>query len=403
MASTIAWLDSSPDEQRRMRELIALFTEKETLDELGIGQIRDVFSNTLFPGTSVIQTRARYLLLVPWAFMKAAEGRRRRGTVAERADWIQRRTVETLLGLRRDGDPQPGVIGARAGAGVKTLPSSIYWNALRTYGILQRDVTPGHVGAKNRPEHESEELATRSFGDWHPELKVPYGLPDQIDGGLNLKQDEAEFLRERILQSVPHSLLAHVLSSDQAPDPASLFPWTDSVASGFGNTEVLSHAQLFSHAVQGASLLYSVLVADAYTSAGYTTAGDQREATRTALEQWWEASVELSHALGAWDIEGFWRFVRDRNQRISALTQRFVTAWIDAIRDGTAQHAADNDSLRRLIHEREQEMKRGQARLSNRKLLGLWGGFGGGGALNYRWPTVKTIVTDIHNGLSGGE
>ncbi|WP_408647239.1 DUF6361 family protein [Tessaracoccus coleopterorum] len=47
------------------------------MDELGIGQIRDVFSNVLFPGTSVTQTRARYLLLVPWAFLKAGEQRRR--------------------------------------------------------------------------------------------------------------------------------------------------------------------------------------------------------------------------------------------------------------------------------------------------------------------------------------
>lgn len=40
--------------------------EPGTLDELGIGSIRDTFSDELFPGTSTIQTRARYFLFVPW-------------------------------------------------------------------------------------------------------------------------------------------------------------------------------------------------------------------------------------------------------------------------------------------------------------------------------------------------
>ena len=62
----IAWLDTSSDEQRRVRELIALFAQSESRDELGIGQVRDAFSEMLFPGTSVIQTRARYFLFVPW-------------------------------------------------------------------------------------------------------------------------------------------------------------------------------------------------------------------------------------------------------------------------------------------------------------------------------------------------
>ncbi|MGH3706350.1 MAG: DUF6361 family protein, partial [Agromyces sp.] len=60
MASTVAWLDTSTDEQRRVREVIALFSQQESRDELGIGQIRDALSDHLFPGTSVLQTRARY-------------------------------------------------------------------------------------------------------------------------------------------------------------------------------------------------------------------------------------------------------------------------------------------------------------------------------------------------------
>src|ERR1700733_1157980 len=72
MPSVIAWLDASREDQRRMREIVNLFTQSESRDELGVGQVRDAFSDTLFPGTSTLHTRARYLLFVPWCFVTAA-------------------------------------------------------------------------------------------------------------------------------------------------------------------------------------------------------------------------------------------------------------------------------------------------------------------------------------------
>ena len=42
--SAFAWLDYSDGERRRMLEVIDLFREKGTLDELGIGSIRDTFA-----------------------------------------------------------------------------------------------------------------------------------------------------------------------------------------------------------------------------------------------------------------------------------------------------------------------------------------------------------------------
>ena len=69
--SAFAWLDYSDGERRRMLEVIDLFREKGTLDELGIGSIRDTFANHLFPAISTIESRARYFLFVPWHFQEA--------------------------------------------------------------------------------------------------------------------------------------------------------------------------------------------------------------------------------------------------------------------------------------------------------------------------------------------
>ena len=58
MPSTFTWLDYSEHERRKMLDVIELFGERTTRDELGLGSIRDAFADLLFPGTSTIQTRA---------------------------------------------------------------------------------------------------------------------------------------------------------------------------------------------------------------------------------------------------------------------------------------------------------------------------------------------------------
>ena len=71
--STLSWLDSSERERRAVMELVSALNEPGTLDELGIGSIRDTIANALFPGTSTIQTRARYFFIHS---VDPADGRR---------------------------------------------------------------------------------------------------------------------------------------------------------------------------------------------------------------------------------------------------------------------------------------------------------------------------------------
>lgn len=151
--SSIAWVDTSAEEQRRIHEIVQAFTDPGTLDELGIGQVRDAFSNELFPGTSTIQTRARYFLFVPWLFQRAAANSR--GTaILPTAERYERQLIE---GIRASGDTQ-GLIGQQAGAAVKRLPSSVYWGGLQRYGILTHPMS-------RKPSGPTVYVAGRSHGD----------------------------------------------------------------------------------------------------------------------------------------------------------------------------------------------------------------------------------------------
>jgi hypothetical protein len=68
MASCLAWLDFSEQEQRRVLGVVELFRERDTVDELGVGVVRDTFSDLLFSGTSTLHSRGRYVLFIPWIY-----------------------------------------------------------------------------------------------------------------------------------------------------------------------------------------------------------------------------------------------------------------------------------------------------------------------------------------------
>jgi len=70
MSSSSTWVDFTEEDRRKIAEVIDLFREQDTRDELGLVAIRDAFADLLFPGTSTIRTRAKYFLFVPWSYRR---------------------------------------------------------------------------------------------------------------------------------------------------------------------------------------------------------------------------------------------------------------------------------------------------------------------------------------------
>lgn len=394
---TIAWLDTTSEEQRVARELIALFTQVESRDELGVGQVRDAFSEMLFPGTSVVQTRARYFLFVPWCYRDG----RARGTSGERCrvrgDAQERRLIKALK--EASLDDAAGLIGVRAGTAVKTLPSAIYWSALRRYQILTHDTDTSHLGLREAGDVDpASELADRHVGDWHGGLPdPPDGFPEQANSGFELSPEEATWLAERVVVSVPGTALSHLIERrERIPDELA-FPWEMVPESRF---EALGHARRFSTVIHGAALLYNLLVAERYERHPDLTRLDGlTEYYRDALEDWHKSAiVPITNDLAAWDVDCMWKLVAQMNPRVPPSTRLFVDAWVRATKQGQAASAAENRTLRQLVYQREAR-KGKQSRLANDKMLATWSGASGAGQLDFRWPTVRRLVNDIVRGL----
>ena len=133
----LGWIDFSKEDRQKTLDVINLLSEQVAVDELGIGIIRDAFANYFFPGTSTIQTRAKYFLIVPYVLREAVDGR-----YGKDANRVLRAidSAEKDCGIRLlEADPKAeGVIGSRVlpKGWVARKPSDIYWNGIRTFGIF---------------------------------------------------------------------------------------------------------------------------------------------------------------------------------------------------------------------------------------------------------------------------
>ncbi|MHA6670229.1 DUF6361 family protein [Homoserinimonas sp. A447] len=397
MPSLVAWLDASSEDQRRMREIVNLFSERDSRDELGIGQIRDALSDKLFPGTSTLLTRARYMLLIPWTFVAAT----RYGADAEDIERrIDKNERNLIVSLKRDTDGE-GLLGRTAGAALKTLPSSIYWVALRQYGILiDPSLSQADAIAAGFGRTTGEDDLPHPIGPWSGTLPpLPDGFPENTNGGFDLNKPEAGWLHDRMLEGAEGSLLAHLV--DNRPQPESAAPWFDpaTIEAPSNTADELHHAQMFSLAMHGASLLYNLLLAEAYEAAGYDRISGAADAYRERLVEWQTNRDVLAPELALWRRNDFWTLVYSKNPRINNSSRVFVDAWLDAVTTGGHTPVSDNSDLRAFIDRRERRHKGPQARLQNPRLLQSWQGASGAGALTYRWRQVRGILIDLHDGL----
>lgn len=403
--STFTWLDNSEHDRRRALEVIDLFSMPGTLDELGIGTIRDALADHLFPGTSTIQTRASYFLFIPWIYRKLEAKAVGSATIAEKARDREIRLASILTKAETEAS---GVIGSEAGKKLKRLPSAVYWGGMRTWGIRARPGSQDQYHRSLDRLYLDERIWRDSARDregklppphsWHAHLPAaPSDFPD--GASFALRRIDAEYLKERICACARGSLLAYLVDADFAGERATL-PW-DHTSCDDLPTRLrlpLEHARNFSEAHHGAALLYNLMLAEA------RPLQDRVDDYRTQFSRWAELISERNSEFHSWDRERFWNLIESKNNRISPGHRRFVDTWLDLLL--AAQQPAslvENEQARQLIEDREYALKRSRAKLKHREYLETWGGASGADRLSYRWNTVQTLLADIHDGLTAEE
>lgn len=406
LSSALSWLDSSSASRRQAMEVIKLFEEKGTVDEIGIGSVRDALSDSLFPGTSVLQTRARYLFFIPWIY-HYLEGRKTESSaVTKEARRLEIGLIETLLAA----EDHAGTIGRIARHRLKLLPSTMYWSGLHAWGLKPTEQSQDQyhrsldrfyrLSESSHRDDDDQALDGPRRRNWHAGLPtVPTGFP-KCALSFQLTRAEAEYLRERILTRCRGTLLAHLVDACR---PAEVpFVWEHPESAKFPPTvkAVLEHARNFSETIHGAALLYNLMLAERAEQAGRIGADEWVQGYREEVGQWASMMTERSGVLSRWNRDEFWKLVTGINPRVPLPTRAFVDAWFDLALAGDPAALRDSPRARRLISDRERAIKGRLARLQNKEALSRWGGASGAAQLSYRWnPQVQRIVTDIQRGL----
>lgn len=399
MTSFIAWVDYSSVERERMKQAVALFKESDTVDEMGLGSIRDIIANRLFPGTSTIQTRLRYFLFIPWIYRDLE--------ISGRADRVEtlgrKRELALTAPLVAAGDLR-GVMGQDAGETLRRLPSSVYWNGLQSWGLFLKQWSQEEyrrnfpqIRARRANERHTDDRGILADGipTWNPHLPpAPADFPEGIS--FSLSHDEADFLRGRVRNAHPTSLLAHWMSGESTAraELTEQTPWNAARALPADLEQELRVAQKFSILMHGAPRLYNVALAEQSNS---PDADKWRAAHLAALEEWQKDAEDLG--VLDWDLNELWWFCSQAGRAAPFQTRAFIEDWHRELRSAGLSSVANAASLRTLIRQREVRLKGARSRFRGGRPLELWGGSSGTNLMTYRWGTVQTFLTDLYAGL----
>lgn len=384
-----------------MRRVLDLFSEQGTIDEMGLGVIRDAFADALFPGTSSIQTRLRYLLFIPWIYKRFEERRRSSSDIAREAREAEIALVDPL----KESDDAEGIIGARAGKELSRLPSHVYWAGLVRWGVFQRPQSQSwyhthfeslRSGEKDVGRADDPGVVWERKPVWHPRLPP---TPDEFPAAVSfaLTSVESDFIRGRFEESCPRTLLAW-LAREGSENLAESF-WDDPVTAGAPGQvrSIVALARRFSLHVEGLPLLYNLLLAQLRLERHGESNDEERAARyRAEIAEW--ADREAAEA--RFSPQELWAFMARSRSNLTNPLRQFLESWSDRLAEIGPASIAEDIELARLIQLREQRLKGARARFTNEgRLLDFTRGVGLG-RMDFRWFRVRQLLIDLHQGFA---
>lgn len=386
----LGWIDFSKSERDKILNVLDLLTEQGVLDELGISPIRDGFSDLFFPGTSTIQTRAKYFFIVPYA-LKDLElnDENSYSKLKKQLDDTEEKCARKLLDINFH---ERGIIGRRSIASnkwIKRTPASIYWAGLRRYQIFKAKMSIDQyikiiafqkqsksnilkLGNRNDENDDQDDKDAGMSQKVHL-LNIPSYNPNWVNEfDMNLTPEEGQFLKNQIISSCGNSMMAHILKENMYEIlEINSFRHLESIIENFPEKiqKDFYSAKSFSEFIYVLRVIYNLIVSE----------GDNERAKKEF------ANLKPISNFANVDVEEIFSSLRIFNPHLKA----FLIKSRELMKDN------DTEGLRNIIKSREVMLKG-----ENRSKTAHPGEFDktvwfAGGYLDYRFYNAKTIIADI--------
>ena len=374
-------------------------------DEVGFLIVHQRYADHLFPGTSVLHTRLRYALLIPWLYQSLRAKRPVPRDFAQAFIDLEHGLTGRLQFKGGEGEPD-GVIGGEVyPRAISQPPAYVYWTALAKWGLI--DARPdGRTWS--RPDI-ARLLAAGSRRSMHDDDGRPFetvswpitGLIDSPAGWdgdgkltLELSAREREFLARKLravrspTDPSERSLLSKLVGC-QLED--AVYCWSDEIIGLAGKD-----AARLKRAGQAAALsaigraVYAALVETLKEGRDNRPQGNlHRKDLGDVVEEWGSQAAALDFA----------QFLDDVGY-LPAPVEAVLRDTLVWIRSKTK----DPSPLLHVYERAEYSRKGDRARLANTQ-FGVdrrmeWQGEKHGFAepLHYRWGNVKRLLRDLEGG-----
>ena len=386
----LGWIDFSKSEREKILNVLDLLNEPGVLDELGISPIRDGFSDLFFPGTSTIQTRAKYFFIVPYA-LKDLElnNEKSYSKLKKQLDDTEEKCARKLLDINFH---ERGIIGRRSIASnkwIKRTPASIYWAGLRRYQIFKAKMSIDQyikiiafqkqsklnilkLGNRN-DENDDQDDKDAGISQKVHLLNIPFYNPNWINEfDMNLTPEEGQFLKNQIISSCGNSMMAYILKENMYEIlEINSFRDLEFIIDNFPEKIQMDFysAKSFSEFVYVLRVIYNLIVSD----------GDSERARKEF------AKLKPISNFANVNVEEIFSSLRIFNPHLKA----FLIKSRELMKDN------DINGLKNIIKSREVMLKG-----ENRSKTAHPGEFDktiwfAGGYLDYRFYNAKTIIMDI--------
>lgn len=400
MNAGLGWIDFSTEHRDKVYSVVDMLSDSGTVDELGIGPIRDAIADWLFPGISTIQTRPKYFILIPQLLLKYFRLYYKHSKPPVLKDFLRKEENNLIFMISENYEFQEGngVIGvsvAKKRGELSRKPSSIYWNGLRTHGIIKTEFSLNDYLIKNDLNNlhgtASEEDLEHSNEEHFSILMPPStDIPDNTK--LNLTEEEAKFLRDQFIADGKNkekfNMLKHILKSKETmlitlesenfTDFA--FNFLENPSTPEPTKKVLLTARSFNFLIHGAHIRYNILL-------------HRKSGNLDFSEDWEKWRKELNNDKAVlFDLDLNYLF-----EEIAPNAPLVTKVFIKTLKAEFLKADLDTANIDLLITKQERIKKGSRSKLgskSNQEEFDKWVGIY---ELEYRFTQAQTLTRDILN------
>ena len=402
----IGFVNFNTEEKKRVAKMMQLLQESEAIEELGIGRVRDHFSNTLFPGTSTLQHHAKYFVVMPSLYYHTAFKSRKFQNIAEVSRYIKEAEIQITRQLSEDENGElrtdlTGITGINTYKEalkdyhkyVKYDPAYIYGSGLARYGIIPNTSVERLILELNKkhfadPHNKSAlkcEDTTEDADDLTGDKQViktcgeSYNFFNGKTMNLTLTEKEASFMKDRIHASCDGTMLAYLIDCEyDLPERIGYFEIGEFLSELDPDVvDIYKKSVLFSKLMHLIDWRFNYSY---FESFGNTEEADVCDDEYSMLLAEYKEEIHNEDAFKA---------LFDYTRSIDMMLTEFCEACYKAIIED------EPTRVDQLVKAREYSVKRERSKIGNSAYTNK----GRGKPLpnTFRWETVRTMVNEIRN------